>query len=911
MLLRYDSSQVAVEDVQEGDLLLGPDGGPRRAFNVVNGKDRLYRIEAGNEPLVVTPNHILVLHRKGQGQNRYQGLSVEDHHQNFADRFGDLPDLSSDPCDPDRPVHLTKQRPDFMSALKSAIAWMLAVPRSGRNAAQIRNYLNGTTGVFMQNTTYRVMVFGKEGEYESFSWGNPARESLHGHANHPPVFLETKEKAFAAAVARAREMRSRDGDSLDNLRARYLREIPNGPRGKIKLDPSLPGMYLHWLKDGTNPSIAVNFTSNKIYYNRWFRFSEMPDSDVEEDDTPNKSLVGNEFPEVEPIDHYDTVTMTASEFAALTPAQQRRHTLFKCGPFEYPSQGVPLDPYFLGLWLGDGLRHYTTIANNHEAEIVDFLASYAAELDLQLSYHGGLSYSIVGTKRSTVPFPAPRQQRSTNTQQDDQLTLQKRGTIIERRIAAGWTVQPGRLPGQARRWQPPTSDINQGSAPSNSFGPTGTQRPATSSVIDLTLSSDENEPPESSQPVRLPYRALSQPLREITNPPEGALNTPQQLRAPKHFLSSSPTKPEARRQRVSPMLDHGLPSSLPPSPTRESSPPIPSEIAESICEDPLDQLRSDADFMTLAGPPRLPDEPLDDDTTESDLETNESLVLNMLDTITEDVTEDTDMASTSESDLDGDDLNAAAKRVTRLKTGNRAYGALDDDELDMLVDRATMTGSAEAASGQSARAKPRVNKLLMALDQLKLRSRGSGKGPSGDTKHIPEMYIKNSRAIRLAVLAGLIDSDGCYISHADTTRCGNRYLQFAQAEAWHATLFWDTVRLAKSLGFIVSTFIVPARPRKWSESLQQFIKTGRMLRLRISGNIHEVPCLLARKQPPMTRLHEVASNINIRGITLEDEPTKWAGFRVDKDQLYLRHDHMVLHNSGKPSTSHSLVMSRN
>lgn len=64
MVLRHDHTQVAVEDVKEGDLLLGPDGGARRAFNIVNGTDRLYRIEMESEieDLVVTSNHILVFH---------------------------------------------------------------------------------------------------------------------------------------------------------------------------------------------------------------------------------------------------------------------------------------------------------------------------------------------------------------------------------------------------------------------------------------------------------------------------------------------------------------------------------------------------------------------------------------------------------------------------------------------------------------------------------------------------------------------------------------------------------------------------------------------------------------------------------------------------------------------------------
>ena len=80
MLLRYDGSKVAVEDVEEGDLLLGSDGGPRRAFNIVKGRDYLYRIKigSGKDDLVVTPNHILVLHREKIAAPKTKNIALDE-----------------------------------------------------------------------------------------------------------------------------------------------------------------------------------------------------------------------------------------------------------------------------------------------------------------------------------------------------------------------------------------------------------------------------------------------------------------------------------------------------------------------------------------------------------------------------------------------------------------------------------------------------------------------------------------------------------------------------------------------------------------------------------------------------------------------------------------------------------------
>lgn len=70
--------------------------------------------------------------------------------------------------------------------------------------------------------------------------------------------------------------------------------------------------------------------------------------------------------------------------------------------------------------------------------------------------------------------------------------------------------------------------------------------------------------------------------------------------------------------------------------------------------------------------------------------------------------------------------------------------------------------------GRPRRRGPR-NRLLDELRELELAPNGTDKrGTPADRRHIPDMYLFNSRAIRLQLLAGLLDSDGHYHSVTDT-----------------------------------------------------------------------------------------------------------------------------------------------
>jgi pre-mRNA-processing factor 8 len=875
ILLRYDGSKVAVEDVVEGDLLLGPDGGSRRAFNVVKGSDRLYRIKIGSrkEDLVVTPNHILVLHREKVSRSQYVGLQVQGHRQRFEDHLGDLPNPSSDPANAARPKNLVKQRPDFLSALKSAIAWVLNAERGKVGADRVRNRLNGTTGITTGKESYMVKIIdgrGNGGEHATFAWGNPQRTNIKGHENHPPVFFTTKEEAFAAAVTKSREIHDQGDVTLANLRQRFLAKSADGKGGEVRIDTGLPNMFLLWNKNGSDLKIRAYCSRDYVKYARCYTFPVLPESaeerTIDGGDSDEDKVIpeGPSAPQVSIADRYDTVEMTAAEFASLEPAERAKYRLFRCPGFELPEQDVPVNPYFLGLWLGDGKRNSTTIYSSHEAAVREFLACYAAELDLQLVWHGQLGYATVArTQLNAQPLPplaevtsplrpAKRQARQT----------------IKQRLAAGWTVQPGRLPGQARVWKTPLGGI----------------------IERLDKETPEPQPAIcgekhalSSSPIRPPGRrrgtiASADPEGTIQGLDEVTPKTQPAVFGEEHDLSSDPIRLTGRPRRTITSLDLDLPSSLPVSKNQECR----SQSAELLSDDVLEQLLSDDELMELVGPPTvLEHSAFANDMPEEQNEDDDDAALDMIEAFSDDEDDDDqDLDRISDDDgvqfivegYHGRPSRAQRQRLTRLQAGRREHGDLQPDEEEQLADQ--ILNNSKKSSG--------VNTLLVALRDLGVLTTGAT-GPAADKKRIPEVFMKNSRSVRLSVLAGLIDTDGWYVYPENM-------FGFSQSERWHSGLFWDTVALARSLGFSVWT----KRRMMWNPTRTQRFP---QLIAQIFGNLEEVPCLLARKKP-VERFIPQAHSFIIKDIVLESRPSKWAGFRVDKDQLYLRHDYLVLHNSG-------------
>ncbi|EXJ59529.1 uncharacterized protein A1O5_12154 [Cladophialophora psammophila CBS 110553] len=367
--------------------------------------------------------------------------------------------------------------------------------------------------------------------------------------------------------------------------------------------------------------------------------------------TPNHILVLHRKKDDPEDNVFDTVEMTARDFASLDRMERTKYRLFGSPGFELPEQAPPVNAYFLGLWLGDGSRSEPTVYSDHETEIREFLASHVAELDL-------------------------------------------------------------------------------------------------------------------------------------------------------HFVGK----------------------------TRVGAPSLPLMNGDCSSDDDSVESIPDSDFSC------------DDDSVES---------------ITD--------------DYHGRASRFQCQRVIRLEAGHRTYGELQPEEEEELADRIVGNSNKSFA----------INTLLNALRELGVLAEGATDSEAGK-KRIPEVFVKNTRAVRLAVLAGLLDGDGWYVD-------SEKMFCFQRSERRHSRLFWDVVTLARSLGFSVSTERIMKCNPNHTQQLPQLVA-------QISGNLAEIPCLASKK--PVERFIPQAHSFMIEDVSLEAEPTKWAGFRVDKDQLYLRHDYLVLHNSG-------------
>ncbi len=150
-------------------------------------------------------------------------------------------------------------------------------------------------------------------------------------------------------------------------------------------------------------------------------------------------------------------------------------------------------------------------------------------------------------------------------------------------------------------------------------------------------------------------------------------------------------------------------------------------------------------------------------------------------------------------------------------------------------------------------------------------------------KHIPNEYLINDRQTRLAVLAGIIDTDG------SVSRDGTR-VTITQGMN-HKILAEQIVFLARSLGFCVHSTI---KNTSWNHKGEK--KEGQAYNINISGlTLSEIPTKLPRKVCANTIIRQTSTNTGY--ITVEPADIgEYVGITIDSNERFVLNDFTVTHN---------------
>jgi replicative DNA helicase len=147
-----------------------------------------------------------------------------------------------------------------------------------------------------------------------------------------------------------------------------------------------------------------------------------------------------------------------------------------------------------------------------------------------------------------------------------------------------------------------------------------------------------------------------------------------------------------------------------------------------------------------------------------------------------------------------------------------------------------------------------------------------------NNKHIPHLFLVNSRQHRLQLLAGLIDSNGYYASECKTYEITQKNYNLAKQIKF----------LCDSLGFKTSLIEKQARIKKIDYKCTVY-------QVRFSGNIDEIPVKIPGKKADAWTSYRTWQQT---GIQIEyDKIDDYYGFVCDGNRLFLLEDMTVVHNT--------------
>lgn len=150
-------------------------------------------------------------------------------------------------------------------------------------------------------------------------------------------------------------------------------------------------------------------------------------------------------------------------------------------------------------------------------------------------------------------------------------------------------------------------------------------------------------------------------------------------------------------------------------------------------------------------------------------------------------------------------------------------------------------------------------------------------------KHIPKDFLENCEDVRLQVLAGLVDTDGCVIKRKDR-KSDVGHIVFDMSIV-NSVLIKDTISLSQSLGFSVKTY--------------NYVRDGYpnpFVTINISGDLTKIPLKVKYKRD---NLVDKQKPNRIQSVS-ECGIGNWVGHTVE-DSLIVLDSGIITHNTKYPN----------
>lgn len=170
------------------------------------------------------------------------------------------------------------------------------------------------------------------------------------------------------------------------------------------------------------------------------------------------------------------------------------------------------------------------------------------------------------------------------------------------------------------------------------------------------------------------------------------------------------------------------------------------------------------------------------------------------------------------------------------------------------------------------------NNIVSKLNPLK---KGLDNYNLVNNKHIPNDYIFNDREIRLQLLAGIIDTDGC------VPKSNNKRIIITQTRK---ELSDQIVFLARSLGFNTTILEVNKNNTKLPNGNIKDCKT--QYRINISGDIEDIPTILKKGKNSNPNKDWSKTRIKVEYIGKD----RYYGFLLDENHRFILDDFTVVKN---------------